>query len=187
MRTVILLAGVAAIAAATPAFAKPDHAGKSKATTQSNYRYDANRNGIPDYRERMRADANFNGVLDYRERRTVDLNRNGVPDYRERFIDRDRDGIDDRREASNRYGANACPPGLAKKNNGCLPPGQAKKQFNVGQRIPNGYNYYTDYNRLPSEYYSRYDLDNDYRYIRRNDYLYEVDPLTSLVRRVIGI
>lgn len=30
-----------------------------------------------------------------------------------------------------------CPPGLAKKNNGCLPPGQAKK-WAVGQRLPQG-------------------------------------------------
>ena len=29
-----------------------------------------------------------------------------------------------------------CPPGLAKKNNGCLPPGQAKKLWSVGQPLP---------------------------------------------------
>jgi Ni/Co efflux regulator RcnB len=29
-----------------------------------------------------------------------------------------------------------CPPGLAKKNNGCLPPGQARKRYVVGQRLP---------------------------------------------------
>ena len=28
-----------------------------------------------------------------------------------------------------------CPPGLAKKNNGCMPPGQAKK-WHVGQPLP---------------------------------------------------
>ena len=28
-----------------------------------------------------------------------------------------------------------CPPGLAKKNNGCMPPGQAKK-YAIGQRLP---------------------------------------------------
>jgi Ni/Co efflux regulator RcnB len=33
-------------------------------------------------------------------------------------------------------GGKACPPGLAKKNNGCLPPGQAKKQWHVGQPLP---------------------------------------------------
>ncbi len=34
-----------------------------------------------------------------------------------------------------------CPPGLAKKNNGCLPPGQAKK-WAVGQPLPAGVVYY---------------------------------------------
>lgn len=31
-----------------------------------------------------------------------------------------------------------CPPGLARKNNGCLPPGQAKKRYAVGERVPDG-------------------------------------------------
>lgn len=30
----------------------------------------------------------------------------------------------------------ACPPGLAKKDNGCMPPGQAKKL--IGERVPAG-------------------------------------------------
>jgi hypothetical protein len=34
-----------------------------------------------------------------------------------------------------------CPPGLAKKNNGCLPPGQAKK-WRLGQPLPPGLVYY---------------------------------------------
>ena len=34
-----------------------------------------------------------------------------------------------------------CPPGLAKKNNGCMPPGQAKK-WQVGQPIPRDVVYY---------------------------------------------
>ena len=29
-----------------------------------------------------------------------------------------------------------CPPGLAKKHNGCLPPGQAKKLWAVGRPLP---------------------------------------------------
>lgn len=33
-----------------------------------------------------------------------------------------------------------CPPGLAKKHNGCLPPGQAKK-YHVGERLPKGVGY----------------------------------------------
>ena len=37
------------------------------------------------------------------------------------------------------YSAGRCPPGLAKKGNGCLPPGQAKKQqqlWVIGQPLP---------------------------------------------------
>jgi hypothetical protein len=34
------------------------------------------------------------------------------------------------------YSAGRCPPGLAKKGNGCLPPGQAKKLWVVGQPLP---------------------------------------------------
>ncbi len=34
-------------------------------------------------------------------------------------------------------GAKSCPPGLAKKNNGCMPPGQAKK-WAIGQPLPAG-------------------------------------------------
>jgi Ni/Co efflux regulator RcnB len=34
-----------------------------------------------------------------------------------------------------------CPPGLAKKNNGCMPPGQAKK-WRIGQPLPRDVVYY---------------------------------------------
>ncbi|MBN9536265.1 MAG: hypothetical protein J0H77_06045 [Alphaproteobacteria bacterium] len=40
------------------------------------------------------------------------------------------------------YAAGDCPPGLAKKNNGCLPPGQAKKLWTVGYPLPAGVVYY---------------------------------------------
>lgn len=36
---------------------------------------------------------------------------------------------------STRVQSGHCPPGLAKKNNGCMPPGQAKK-WTVGQPLP---------------------------------------------------
>lgn len=39
------------------------------------------------------------------------------------------------------YSAKRCPPGLAKKNNGCMPPGQAKK-WAVGQALPSDLVYY---------------------------------------------
>lgn len=39
------------------------------------------------------------------------------------------------------YGRGNCPPGLAKKNNGCLPPGQAKKRYAVGKPLGSGVQY----------------------------------------------
>ncbi len=84
----------------------------------------------------------------------------------------------------NGYGNN-CPPGLAKKHNGCLPPGQAKKLYNVGQRLPYGYNGYTPYNQIPYDLRNRYDLNDDDRYIYRDDYLYRVDPRTQIVQQII--
>lgn len=48
------------------------------------------------------------------------------------FDDHDRDSV--RHYYASSHGRK-CPPGLAKKNNGCMPPGQAKK-WNVGQPLP---------------------------------------------------
>ena len=81
---------------------------------------------------------------------------------------------------------NNCPPGLAKKHNGCLPPGQAKKLYNVGQRLPTGYNRYTAYNQIPYDLRRQYDLNDDYRYIYRDNYLYQVDPRTQIVRQILN-
>lgn len=54
------------------------------------------------------------------------LGRGGRFDDDRRF-GRDNDGRFGRNDDDRRFGRNACPPGLAKKNNGCMPPGQAKK------------------------------------------------------------
>ncbi|QJQ07157.1 RcnB family protein [Undibacterium piscinae] len=51
----------------------------------------------------------------------------------------------DQRIVSDYYGSQSnkakCPPGLAKKNNGCLPPGQAKK-WRKGQALSKDIQYY---------------------------------------------
>jgi hypothetical protein len=89
--------------------------------------------------------------------------------------------------AENRYGANACPPGLIRKNNGCLPPGQARKLYTQGQRLPAGFNLYTDYSRIPEQYRSRVPFDARYRYIYRDDTVYVVDPTTRVVTSIIDL
>jgi hypothetical protein len=84
------------------------------------------------------------------------------------------------------YGVRGCPPGLAKK--GCIPPGQAKKLFNVGQRFRLGYgglNPY-GYNQIPYDLRRQYGLSPYGNYYYGNGYLYRVDPRTMLVQQVIS-
>ena len=82
------------------------------------------------------------------------------------------------------YWGRSCPPGLAKKNNGCLPPGIAKRTFNVGDRWNGNYGQWS-YNQVPIDWRNQYNLDSDNRYYYRNGYLYSVDPRTRLVESVI--
>lgn len=86
----------------------------------------------------------------------------------------------------------ACPPGLARKNNGCLPPGQAKKMFNngartfsAGQVLP--LSYYSEYN-IPAEYQDWYQDSSDH-YYRYDDggYIYQVDSGSNLIESLIPL
>ena len=56
------------------------------------------------------------------------------------FVDNQRTAV--RTYYGNQYSAGRCPPGLAKKNNGCMPPGQARKWV-VGQQLPRDVTYYS--------------------------------------------
>jgi hypothetical protein len=116
----------------------------------------------------------------------VDINRNGIADLRERRIDVNRNRIDDRFEARFRLGNDFCPPGLAKKNNGCLPPGQAKRLFVVGQRVPTGFGV-VRFNQVPVDIRTRFDLSADDRFVIRDRFIYVVDPRTRLVDRIIDL
>jgi len=64
-----------------------------------------------------------------------DGRREGSP----RFDDRHREAI--RAYYGQQFERGRCPPGLAKKNNGCMPPGQAKK-WTVGRPLPRDVIYY---------------------------------------------
>ncbi|WP_226621542.1 excinuclease ABC subunit A [Alloyangia pacifica] len=91
-----------------------------------------------------------------------------------------------------------CPPGLAKKNAACMPPGQYKKvqqghhdrdrdhdrdeirihRFDRGDRIRDNYIVIRD----PG----RYQLDPRRTYYNVDDYVYRVDPDTGAVLDIIG-
>lgn len=102
---VLLLAGLLATAGAMAA--KPEWAGGGK-------------QGKPQQQEQMRQGQNSPAQ--------------GQPDRASgHFRDDQRTVV--RNYYSAQYSAGRCPPGLAKKNNGCMPPGQARK-WAVGQPLP---------------------------------------------------
>lgn len=85
------------------------------------------------------------------------------------------------------YGQGGCPPGLAKKAVPCVPPGQAKKLYGVGQQV--GANQaLLGYGQLPYDVRSAYgrQLDPYGRYMYDNNYLYGVDPKTMIVTQVLN-
>ena len=83
------------------------------------------------------------------------------------------------------YGRGGCPPGLAKKNNGCMPPGQLKKLYSTGQVLPLNYGNRWSYNQIPTDLRANYGFRPDARYIYGDGYLYQVDPRTMLIQRAV--
>jgi hypothetical protein len=70
---------------------------------------------------------------------------------------------------------NGCPPGLAAKNNGCLPPGQAKRL--LGATLPAA----LGASLLPATYRSWYPDTDDYFYRAQDNYLLRVNRDNNLI------
>jgi len=157
MRKLLLLVGAAAMLGATPALAdKPAKGHGAKAHATKHVGHKASANTKASHVART-------------------------------LRDRNRNRIDDRDEAlARKYGGALCPPGLAKKTPACMPPGQAKRVFRERQRLSSNYRYYTPYDDIPLSLRDRYNLDDDYRYIYRDNVIYTVDPRTRLVTSIIN-
>lgn len=111
---VVLVASVGVVA--SPAFAgKPDHAGQGNGNAGGNGKHGkpGKGGGGPDH-----GDSHGDG-----------------PDAVIRFSPGQRSSYGD--WYHDHYGSD-CPPGLAKKHNGCMPPGQAKKRYAIGYPLPHG-------------------------------------------------
>ena len=82
-----------------------------------------------------------------------------------------------------------CPPGLAKKNPPCVPPGQAKKSYRVGDRYYYG-DYLRDYDRRRYNLPRLRDGESYYRvgdsFIRVDDETREVLELIEAFARVLN-
>jgi Ni/Co efflux regulator RcnB len=97
-----------------------------------------------------------------------------------RFADNDRDAIKHYYEQERAAGN--CPPGLAKKNNGCLPPGQAKKAWSTGSALPSDYQYYD----LPGSLYGQLQpLPVGYRYVQVDGDILLIELTSRVIYDVI--
>jgi hypothetical protein len=79
----------------------------------------------------------------------------------------------------------SCPPGLAKKGNGCMPPGQAKKRFAVGAQVQQ--NWFGGYN-VPDRYSAFYpDTQDQYYRYDEGGYIYRVDQRSNLISGLVPL
>jgi len=97
-----------------------------------------------------------------------------------RFRDVDRDNLFVRRVGW----ADGCPPGLAKKNNGCLPPGQAARY--IGQPLGT-VSRIAALESLPSAFRPLYLENDDYYYRYGGGYLYRVDRSDNLINSMVPL
>jgi len=107
--------------------------------------------------------------------RVRDVNRGVV-----RVRDVDRDDLFMRRVGW----ADGCPPGLAKKNNGCLPPGQAAKF--IGQPLAS-VSRIAALEALPGPLRPLYLDNDDYYYRYGGGYLYRVDRGDNLINSMLPL
>lgn len=207
MRIWMLAAGAAALAITTPALADPKGGGKGKGDQQAQRgggqakadrgdrgggQAKANRGGEQRQVKAVRVEDRGDRGRD-RGRDDDRVTRAAKADKRDGVRVRDFD--DDRRLArvrddnrfDGRLGAfrfargfnNGCPPGLDKKNNGCLPPGQAKK---VGTIFPNA----LASSALIGPYRDWYRDDDRFLYRMGPDgFIYRVNRTNSLIDALI--
>ncbi|MEO7826936.1 MAG: hypothetical protein ABIR60_07325 [Allosphingosinicella sp.] len=210
MRNLILLAGTAALALAAPAAAdkgghgqgggghgeggggkpaKMEHGGGHQAEAARPNQME--RHGFRAERAAFRPEARPERTVRraFRDERRNDafVGRAGEERRDFRRVGRDIERRPDYRPDERRFTGfdRACPPGLAKKHNGCLPPGQAKKLFARGERIDRdrfqGY-------RMPAAYRGFYQDSPDYYYnYDDSGYIYRADRGSDLVSAIIPL
>lgn len=136
-RLVLSIAAAALLLAATPGFAK-DHGdgGNEDKHAQKEYQK-AQKHAEKNYAKERKNDAKQQAKAqkNAEKRLREDIKQGTYFDERQRITVR-------QYYVSNYGNGKKCPPGLAKKNNGCMPPGQAR-YWQVGQPIPGGVTVYT--------------------------------------------
>ena len=81
------------------------------------------------------------------------------------------------------FAAGNCPPGLAKKNNGCLPPRQVNRPWAVGQSLPPE----IIYQPMPRELWTQLTPPPPgYEYARVDDNIVLISTATRIIAGMLG-
>ena len=194
MSKFLLSLGAAALALSAPAFADRDNKGGqggdkgARPAKAERGKGDKGDQSFKSDRGKGGGHAIRHSELGGRDMRHVEKIKGGKPDKDFARAVR-RDDRDELRIVQRDYyddfgrgrGFNGCPPGLDKKDNGCLPPGQAKKY--LGARIQRDYA-----DRLvPYQYRSWYRDDDDHFYRSGDGFIYRVSRSNNLVDGIIPL
>lgn len=188
MRRWILAVGAAALAITAPVLAKPDEAkgggrsdraghaakterGAAKAEIKAHGR-DHVAGGKSAARAEVKVKANGRG----NEVKAAKARDFGADDGGIRIVRRNFDGA-----FAGRGLIDGCPPGLEKKDNGCLPPGHAKEL--VGARLPDN----LAKAMVPFAYRNWYQDNDDYIFRAGDGFIYRVDRDKGLVDGLIPL
>ena len=112
--------------------------------------------------------------------RAAGPNQQVVPFQRVVIVDRDHDVV--HTYYRNEFAAGRCPPGLAKKNNGCMPPGQVNRAWVVGQPMAPEIVYYP----LPRELYTQLTPPPyGYEYVRVDNNVLLINATSRLIAQIL--
>ena len=104
-----------------------------------------------------------------------------VPYQQVVIVDRDRNVVHTYYRTE--YAAGRCPPGLAKKNNGCLPPGQVGRAWVIGQPLPPQ----IAYEPMPQELWTQLSPPPyGYQYVRVSDDILLMSTATRVIAGLLG-
>lgn len=212
MRNLALIVSAAAMAVAMPALAEGNgkedkgHKGHKSAEHHKDHSDRKAGDGHKGKRHaKARHERKHDSIARAENRRESRLDRIDRHERRSERAER-RDDREDRREARlerralTRFAGQSmdCPPGLAKKNNGCLPPGQVRKRLALGQPFvrvqnvaPDNFGYSDWYGLrdrdLPIRYRNLYSDSSDYYYRYDEGNIYRVASGSNLVAGLIPL
>lgn len=165
--------------------ARGEQGGRGRGKAERDARAErGHRNHAGQAERRLERDTRRIGQRDVREAR-----RTGDRDWNRWLSGRGEGGngrfasLGERRRSIVSVGREGCPPGLAKQNAFCLPPGQIRRAQMMGQRIDR-----SRFGPVPEDWLYRFRDDDDFYYLYDDDgFIYRIDRENDLVSAIMPL